>query len=321
MADEVYLSVDVEADGPIPGPHSMLSLGAAAYSRGGELLGTFSVNLKPLPGASMHPEQAAFWRDHPEALKATKVDPEEPGAAMARFEEWIGELPGTAVFVGWPAGFDFTFVYWYLRRFLDRSPLSFAALDIKSYAMAMTGLTFGGTVKRRLPARWAGTPRPGHIALNDALMQGEMFCGMLAEQRSRPALRGAVLSRWGDSESGLALRYREGTLRVDLVLPDLSARRSLEVDRDEIVAVAKVVGRVASRPEGNDAVEIADSMRLELARTERAVGLRVKLFDRGGLDGALETRFDLEPKSLGTFAQRLREACIEDERATDPPWM
>ncbi len=28
---EVYVSTDVEADGPISGPHSMLSFGSAAY--------------------------------------------------------------------------------------------------------------------------------------------------------------------------------------------------------------------------------------------------------------------------------------------------
>ena len=30
IKQEVYVSVDVETDGPIPGPHSMLSLGAVA---------------------------------------------------------------------------------------------------------------------------------------------------------------------------------------------------------------------------------------------------------------------------------------------------
>ena len=31
--DECYVSIDIEADGPIPGAHSMLSLGAATSSR------------------------------------------------------------------------------------------------------------------------------------------------------------------------------------------------------------------------------------------------------------------------------------------------
>lgn len=29
---EIYVSTDVESDGPIPGPHSMLSLASAAYT-------------------------------------------------------------------------------------------------------------------------------------------------------------------------------------------------------------------------------------------------------------------------------------------------
>ena len=30
---EIYVSTDIEADGPIPGPNSMLSFGSAAYTR------------------------------------------------------------------------------------------------------------------------------------------------------------------------------------------------------------------------------------------------------------------------------------------------
>ena len=29
---EIYISTDVETDGPIPGQHSMLSIGSAAYT-------------------------------------------------------------------------------------------------------------------------------------------------------------------------------------------------------------------------------------------------------------------------------------------------
>ena len=43
---EIYVSTDVETDGPIPGPNSMLSFGSAAYIGGKELIGTFSANLE-----------------------------------------------------------------------------------------------------------------------------------------------------------------------------------------------------------------------------------------------------------------------------------
>ena len=41
-SNEIYVSTDVEADGPIPGPNSMLSFGSAAYTGGKELIGTFN---------------------------------------------------------------------------------------------------------------------------------------------------------------------------------------------------------------------------------------------------------------------------------------
>lgn len=52
MTKESYVSTDVETDGPIPGPHSMLSLWSAAYLPEKTLVSTFSANLELLPGAS-----------------------------------------------------------------------------------------------------------------------------------------------------------------------------------------------------------------------------------------------------------------------------
>ena len=49
---EIYVSTDVEADGPIPGPHSMLSFGSAAFFPDKTLHTTFSANLELLPGAA-----------------------------------------------------------------------------------------------------------------------------------------------------------------------------------------------------------------------------------------------------------------------------
>src|SRR5882762_2275562 len=62
---EIYVSTDVEADGPIPGPNSMLSFGSAAYTGGKELIGTFSANLETLPGATADPKTAEWWAHTP----------------------------------------------------------------------------------------------------------------------------------------------------------------------------------------------------------------------------------------------------------------
>ena len=64
---ETYVSTDVEADGPIPGPNSMLSFASAAYLPDKTLHATFAANLVPLPGAHGDPKTLSWWRDHPDA--------------------------------------------------------------------------------------------------------------------------------------------------------------------------------------------------------------------------------------------------------------
>jgi hypothetical protein len=53
--NEIYISTDVEADGPIPGPNSMLSFASAAYLPDKTLVSTFAANLELLPGAAGDP--------------------------------------------------------------------------------------------------------------------------------------------------------------------------------------------------------------------------------------------------------------------------
>src|SRR3989338_8523410 len=48
---EIYISTDIEADGPIPGMNSMLGFGSAAYFADKTLIGTFIANLETLPAA------------------------------------------------------------------------------------------------------------------------------------------------------------------------------------------------------------------------------------------------------------------------------
>jgi hypothetical protein len=178
---EVYVSTDVETDGPIPGPHSMLSFASAAYLLDKRLVGTFTANLEMLPGAAGHPDTMAWWGQHPEAFAATRTDLEAPESAMKRYVAWLKQLPHKPVFVAYPAGFDFLFVYWYLIRFAGESPFSFSALDLKTYAMALLKCEYREAVKRNMPPRWFDPLPHTHVALDDALEQGAMFCNMLAE--------------------------------------------------------------------------------------------------------------------------------------------
>lgn len=185
---EIYISTDVETDGPIPGPHSMLSFGSAAYTADKQLVATFSANLETLDGATPDPKTAAWWATQPEAWAACRQDLQAPEAAMRAYVAWIESLPGKPVFVAYPAGFDFLFVYWYLIRFTGKSPFSHSALDMKTYAMAVLKTGYRDSTKRNMPAQWFDDMPHTHVALDDAIEQGALFCNML--QANQPGGKG-----------------------------------------------------------------------------------------------------------------------------------
>lgn len=186
---EIYISVDVETDGPIPGQNSMLSIGAAAFLADRTMLGTFSMNFVRLDGAVADPDTEAWWKTQPEAWNACRQDIQDPAHVMVEFNIWVramtiraasdpAKLPNP-VFVGYPAGFDFLFVYWYLIKFTGTSPFSFSALDIKTYAAAVLGCDYRAVNKRSM-GRFKEPNLPHtHVAVDDAIEQGYLFLNLL----------------------------------------------------------------------------------------------------------------------------------------------
>ena len=67
------------------------------------------------------------------------------------------------MFVAYPAGFDFLFVYWYLIHFVGRSPFSFSALDMKTYAAALLKLPYRNATNET--GRSAGSRRRALIVM------------------------------------------------------------------------------------------------------------------------------------------------------------
>lgn len=172
---ECFVSVDVESSGPIPGKYSMLSLGACLVGQRDE---GFYVEIKPLN------DQAV-----PDALKVSGFDlvklaktGEQPEVAIARLRDWLKRISGAAkpVFVGFNAGFDWSFVNWYFIHFLGENPFGFAPVDIKSFYMGLTGCTWAETKSSRIRPEFQPEKSGDHNALVDARAQAEMFEKMLA---------------------------------------------------------------------------------------------------------------------------------------------
>ena len=150
----------------------MRSIGSAAYLPDKTLIETFSANLEPLSDASTHPDTMAWWKNHLKAWEAAQRDQQPPAQAMSAYADWLKALPGIPVFVSYPAGFDFTFVYWYLIRFTGHSPFSFSALDIKTMAMMMLGKDYRRSTKRSMPSRWFDALPHTHQALDEPSNRG-----------------------------------------------------------------------------------------------------------------------------------------------------
>lgn len=186
MKHDIYVSVDMEADGPLPGVNSMLSLGAAAFVLPHkEPLATFEVNLKPLEGAVQDPNTMSWWSRFPEAWEHATSNPVDPGEGIPAFAQWARELRdlspgGTPVLVTYPT-WDYMWVQWYLMRFEGQTPFGIGSLDIKTLAMAtLKKLRFRETSKRRMPRHWFdGCGKHTHCALEDAVEQGILFTNIM----------------------------------------------------------------------------------------------------------------------------------------------
>jgi hypothetical protein len=182
---DVYISADIEADGPIPGKFSMLAFGlAVAAVFDGDVF------------TPRDPTERTFYRElkpivndfEPAALKAARLDREalkrdgaEPEAAMRGALDWIAAQAGEAggarpVLVGYPVVFDWMFLYWYFIRFAGESPFGFSgALDIKTIYQQKAKVTLDHAGRNDLPDELQASHPHTHNALDDAVEQAEIF--------------------------------------------------------------------------------------------------------------------------------------------------
>ncbi|UUU39181.1 3'-5' exoribonuclease domain-containing protein [Streptomyces sp. NBC_00162] len=185
----LYISVDIEADGPIPGPYSMISFGAAVAGRqdGGSY-------------TAADPEERTFYRELrpiseefvPEALAVSGLDRDRlvregagPDTAMAEFRAWVREVSAGAqpVMCGYPASFDWTFLYWYLMRFGGDSPFGHSGcLDMKTLYATKARVPLRAAVKGRMPSGLLSRRRHTHHALDDAIEQAELMSNLMLWQ-------------------------------------------------------------------------------------------------------------------------------------------
>jgi ribonuclease T len=176
---EVFVSVDVETAGPNPSQYSLLTIGACSVEDSPR---TFYVELKPMNDKITSEAFATHRLD----MKRLAERGTPPAKAMSDFDAWLSELSSEGqklVFLSFNAPFDWMFVNDYFHRFNGHNPFGHSALDIKSFYMGLTGVSWSETSMRYIGPRYLRNQQMTHHALRDAMDQAEIFLKMLAEAR------------------------------------------------------------------------------------------------------------------------------------------
>jgi len=181
-----YFSADVETDGPIPGPYSILSF-AIVYA--GSFDGkTFKrpQNYDRVFYRELKPISESFQQ---EALDVNKLDRERlllegvaPEVAMNDAFQWVRSIAGEAspVLVAYPLSFDWTWLYWYFVRFCSSgSPFDYSrCFDIKTALAVKARLPISKAGRSRLDTTLSSHRLHTHHAVDDAIEQAEIFANI-----------------------------------------------------------------------------------------------------------------------------------------------
>lgn len=180
---DVYFSADIETDGPIPGPFSMLSFALVVagtfdgvqFMRPQTFERSFYSELKPI---SDEFEVAALRVNGLDRDRLVANGP-NPSEVMTAAKKWIedqaeGKRP---VLVAYPLSFDWTWLYWYFVRFATGgSPFEHSrCYDLKTAFAVKAKVPICQAGRSRVPNHLRGAHRHTHHALDDAIEQAELF--------------------------------------------------------------------------------------------------------------------------------------------------
>lgn len=180
---DAYFSADVETDGPIPGPFSILSFAivyAGSYDgirfkRPKTYDRILYKELQPISDAYQEEALLINGLDRNRLM----IEGDEPRRAMTDACEWVIASAGTAkpVLVAYPLSFDWTWLYWYFIRFSSGgSPFGYSrCFDIKTAVAVKTGIPLSKAGRSQLPVELLPKHQHTHHAVDDAIAQAEIF--------------------------------------------------------------------------------------------------------------------------------------------------
>lgn len=180
---DAYFSADVETDGPIPGPYSMLSFAlvfagsfdGARFEKPKDWRNFFHTELRPISN-EFEPEALAVSGADRERLKEHG---EDPANAMTRATEWVRRIAAgrRPILVAYPLSFDWTWLYWYFIRFSRiGSPFNHSGCyDLKTAYAVKARRPVSCSGRDQLLPELRSALNHTHRPLDDATEQADIF--------------------------------------------------------------------------------------------------------------------------------------------------
>jgi len=160
----MWIMVDIESDGPIPGDYSMICFGAVMVTP--QLDQTFYGQLHPISERWV-PEALAisgFTREQ-------TLEFEDPTHVMQRFRQWL-QAVDRPMFIADNNGFDWQFTNWYFHHFVGENPFGHSSTNL--------GSLYKGMVKNlRRNFKHLRKTRHTHDPVDDARGNAEALLHML----------------------------------------------------------------------------------------------------------------------------------------------
>ena len=183
---DVYLSADIETDGPIPGPFSLLSFALVyagrfdgrTFARPESFDRSFYRELKPI---STSFESAALRVNQLDRDRLCR-EGQSPKRAMTEASRWVRHVAKGCrpVLVAYPLSFDWAWLYWYFVRYsADGSPFNHSScFDLKTAFAVKAGLPIASAGRANLESHLRSQREHTHHALDDAVEQAEVFANL-----------------------------------------------------------------------------------------------------------------------------------------------
>lgn len=177
----LYLSFDIESDGPVPSLNSMLSFGVYILDIDKNCYLSFEQTLKPLENAQQNKDTMEFWNKNKEAYIYSTTNQQEPQIVFTELSNKIKKLKENYIIVpiAWPACFDWQWFNYYFWKFTGENPLGYSCKCIGSYLWGISQKEYHNVddtlCKKYEDPKLVSTHKP----LDDAKYQGVLFVNAL----------------------------------------------------------------------------------------------------------------------------------------------